>query len=259
MLGAAETPYDLRFTLLGIPVRVHPFFWIVTAALGWEGHNLLVVGIWVACVFASILIHEYGHGLTAKAFGSSPSIVLWGLGGLCYSQAEWQTRVQRLAVILMGPGAGFIFAAVAMLVTTLVFGLTPSEHLGMIQGVLHLGGEPTSALEKFPGVHALMVYEFLLWINLMWGFVNLLPIWPLDGGRVSEIVLSSFDRSQGARWGHVLSLLVAGTLAVVTALAVDLFYGIFFAYFALVNFQILQSLHQAHAMGLYHDDEWWRR
>ena len=43
MVGAAETPYDLRFRLLGIPVRVHPLFWLVMAVLGWQDRNLPMV------------------------------------------------------------------------------------------------------------------------------------------------------------------------------------------------------------------------
>ena len=71
MLGAAETPYDLRFSLLGIPVRIHPLFWAVTAVLGFRMNerNLPMVVVWVACVFVSILVHEYGHALMARNFG----------------------------------------------------------------------------------------------------------------------------------------------------------------------------------------------
>src|SRR5262245_11912941 len=107
MLGAAETPYDLRFQLLGIPVRVHPLFWLVAAMLGWHNNDLPAVLIWIACVFFSVLVHEYGHGLVAKGFHCAPSILLWGGGGLCFSQAERQTPRQRLAVVVSGPGAGF--------------------------------------------------------------------------------------------------------------------------------------------------------
>ena len=39
----------------------------------------------------------------------------------------------------------------------------------------------------------------------------------------------------------------------------DLFRALFFGYFAMINYQMLQSLHQAHSMGLYQEDEWWRR
>ena len=104
------------------------------------------------------------------------------------------------------------------------------------------------------------VYWFLVQINLFWGLVNLLPVWPLDGGQATQILLTFYDRSRGQRWGHVVSLLVAGAVALISyTLTQRLFLTVFFGYFALVNYQVLQTLHQAHSMGLYQDDEWWRK
>src|SRR5271168_3561679 len=114
MFGVAETPYDLRFRALGIPVRVHPLFWIMGLLMARNADGLPEMVLWVACVFFSILVHEYGHGLTAKRFGSSPSIVLWMGGGLCSSEANRQTPLQRLAVVLWGPGAGFVLCGLVM-------------------------------------------------------------------------------------------------------------------------------------------------
>ena len=105
-----------------------------------------------------------------------------------------------------------------------------------------------------------IAYKFLVFINLYWGLVNLLPIWPLDGGQAAQVLLSLYDRHRGQHWSHILSLLVAGGLAlVVYQLSKDMFLTIFFGYFALINYQVLQTLHQAHSMGLYQEDEWWRR
>ncbi len=82
MLGVPDTTaYDLRFRFLGIPVRVHPLFWLVTALLASESRDPKAILIWIACVFVSILVHEYGHGLMSRAFRCSPSIVLYGMGG----------------------------------------------------------------------------------------------------------------------------------------------------------------------------------
>jgi Zn-dependent protease len=260
MIGTAETPYDLRFRFLDIPVRIHPMFWLVSAVLGWRDNNLPAVMLWVACVFVSILVHEYGHGLMAKRFDSFPSIVLWGLGGLCYHQSEQQSPAQRMAVVLAGPGAGFVLCAVVMLVFSVSLGITPSEHIEVIEYLVGLRSQGPAIAEKFHPAITEYIYQDLVWINLMWGLVNLLPIWPLDGGRASEIVLCSFDRRRGTRWSHVVSLLCAGGLAVATyPLTQDIFYTIFFASFALINYQVLHSLHQAQAMGMYQDDEWWRR
>jgi Zn-dependent protease len=268
MLGASETPYDLRFRLLDIPVRIHPLFWLVSVVLGWEPRNLPVVGLWVACVLVSILVHEYGHALMAKAFDCTPSIVLWGLGGLCYSQGERQTPAQRLAVVLAGPGAGFVLCGLVLLVTSVLFRITPNEHLQVMGALVGLEPLPVSVALKF---HALLrveagtdflfrTYWNLVWINLMWGLVNLLPMWPLDGGQAAQVLLSLVDRARGQRWCHVVSLLVAGGLAIVMITQTsNMFLSIFFASFAIINFQILHSIHQAQAMGIYQDDEWWRR
>jgi stage IV sporulation protein FB len=270
MFGTAETPYDLRFRFLGIPVRIHPIFWLVSAVLGWRDHQLSAVALWVVCVLVSILVHEYGHALVAKAFDCSPSIVLWGLGGLCYSQAERQSPGQRLAVVLAGPGAGFLLLALVFVVTALLSGITPPEQMQMIGALFGLAKMPPEVSFKIQAAFHLdadsslifLAYWYLVQINLIWGLVNLLPMWPLDGGQATQILISHFDRSKGQRWTHIVSLLVSGVLAVMAYSLTnppDLFLTLFFGYFAFLNFQILQTIHQAQTMGLYQEDEWWRR
>ena len=262
MFGVSETPYDLRFRFLDIPVRVHPLFWLGSALLAGTSEKLTVILSWVACVFVSILVHEYGHGLTAKAFRSSPSIVLWMGGGLCSSQDDRQTPMQRLAVVLWGPGAGFVLCGLVMLVFSVLYGLTPSEHLGVVQYLLGLplGGQPISLEHRDSiGDGVFLVYFFLVQINLFWGLVNLLPIWPLDGGRVCEILFSLHNPYQGKRRAHTVGLVTAGCLAVLSYLWTrDYFLAIFFGFFAFLNYQTLQTIHQAQVMGLY-DEDWWRR
>ena len=88
-------------------------------------------------------------------------------------------------------------------------------------------------------------------------------MWPLDGGQATQILLSHYDRARGQRWTHIVSLLVAGILGVMayslTSPPSNLLRALFFGYFAFINFQILQTIHQAQTMGLYQEDEWWRR
>jgi Zn-dependent protease len=262
MLGTSTTPYDLRFRLLDIPVRVHPLFWMVMAVLGFEEYNLPAVAIWIGCAFVSILVHEFGHGLMAKHFHGSPSIVLYGMGGLCYSQGE-RAPSERLAVILAGPGAGFVLCAVTLLGFSAAFGLNGGEHLAVAGRFFHLDVDPAGflgAISKFPSETAFRIYWDLFQINLLWGLINLLPIWPLDGGQATQVVLSMVDRRNGTRRGHIISLVTAGCLAVMAASrGSDFFLPIFFGMFAFINFQVLQSLQQAQSFGVYHDDDWWRR
>jgi membrane-associated protease RseP (regulator of RpoE activity) len=269
MFGASETPYDLRFQLLGIPVRVHPFFWLVMAMLGWHPENMPVVLIFVGCAFLSILVHEYGHGLTARAFGSPASIVLWGMGGLCYNNADRQTPGQRLAVLLCGPGAGFALCLVTMMFFSAGFGLTADEHAAFVKYLLWMDpdrGAMEDGLRKLGYAqdhHALnapfYIYFFLIEINIIWGLLNLLPVWPLDGGQATLVVLSQVSPHHGRRWTHTISLVVAGLFAVmIYALSQSLLNTILFAYFAVINYQMLDSIHRAQTLGVYEDD-WWRR
>jgi membrane-associated protease RseP (regulator of RpoE activity) len=97
-------------------------------------------------------------------------------------------------------------------------------------------------------------------INLAWSLLNLLPIWPLDGGQISGVVLSMLNRRKGMSWAHVISLIVAGIVALWAFQRQDMVMGIFFALFVLVNFQILQAQHHAAKYGTLEEDaDWWKR
>jgi Zn-dependent protease len=235
MLGMPEpTAYDLRFRLLGIPVRVHPFFWLCAALI--RGNDpLSYILMWIPCVFVSILVHEFGHGLMSRVFRYSPSIVLYGMGGLCYSEAERQTPWQRLAVLIAGPGAG-------LLLFLMVWG-----------GLFAVGHYPRNPVARE------IVFN-LLSINLWWSIFNLFPIWPLDGGQITGVVLTMFNRRKGMNWTHVISLVLAGLLGLWAFQANQFLLGIFLALFAVINFQILQAQHHAAKYGAVEDDaDWWKR
>jgi len=96
-------------------------------------------------------------------------------------------------------------------------------------------------------------------INLVWSLLNLLPIWPLDGGQITGVILSLINRRRGMNWTHVISLVTAGVLAM-WGFRVDVFKGIFFIIFAVINFQVLQAQHHAAKYGTLEDDaDWWKR
>lgn len=169
-----RTPYDLRFRLLGFPVRVHPWFWIATVLI--NGDSLLRIGleylaIWVAVVFVSILVHELGHAVAFRRFGSDADIVLYAFGGLAIPTDVVPGRWQRILVSLAGPFAGFALGG-------LVFGSDLA---------LHWAADARNPELSF-------LYRQLLWVNVFWGVFNLLPVFPLDGGQVCLELC-------GMRWG----------------------------------------------------------
>jgi Zn-dependent protease len=194
-----HTPYDLRWRMFGTNVRVHPLFWLVSAALGWSafsgpGGSVGYLALWVACSFVSILLHEFGHVFMGRAFGADGHIVLFGFGGLAVGSNQLSRRWQRMAVSFAGPAAQLLLWALLWL---LVF------RLGVLRHVPEAWFGPVSR-----------AFAMLYLINLFWPLLNLLPIWPLDGGQISRDLLEGLLGSRGTSLALGLSLVVAGLLAV---------------------------------------------
>ena len=185
-----RSPYDLNFRLFGIDVRVHPMFWLVSVLMGWSavdlGFEYLLV--WVACVFVSILVHELGHVFAGKLFGSQGHIVLYSFGGLAIGSSALRSRWQRIFVYFAGPAAGFLLAA-----------------------IVALASRPLDPEEMSPLLEIALLD--LYFINVFWGLVNLLPIWPLDGGQISRDLLGWLQPVNGTRTSLGISVTVAGLLA----------------------------------------------
>ena len=91
-------------------------------------------------------------------------------------------------------------------------------------------------LAGFPSRIAAYAYYDLLVINLWWGLLNLLPIWPLDGGQMAGVLLSMINPAQGMRWTHIVSLVAAGCLAMWVFQRDQLFLALWFIMFAMMNF-----------------------
>lgn len=184
-----RTQFDLNFRLSGIDIRIHPMFWLVSAIMGW---NALQLGfeyllVWIACVFVSILIHELGHVVTGRLFGAHGHIVLYSFGGLAIGSSALGNRWQRIAVYLAGPLAGFILYGIVRL-------LDPGPRSRLLEDA----------------------FWDLKQINLFWGIINLLPIWPLDGGQISRDLFGWFQPAKGVRLSLGVSLVVAGLLAFIS-------------------------------------------
>lgn len=236
------TRYDLRFSIAGIPVTVHPLFWLIALLLGSSG-DILLIPIWVVVVFISILIHELGHAFAFRRFGQRSQIILHFAGGLTVPQSVgWGSSYatvalspnQQIFVSLAGPGAGFLFAA---LVLGAVVALGGSVLTSRLFGFIPL---PLNALLPFGGQIVSVLISMLLWVNIFWGLINLMPVYPLDGGSVTRNVLLQADPVGGVRKSLWISV-IAGALI---ALAGFIFFrSLFFALlFGVLAFQSYQSL-----------------
>ena len=208
-----RTQYDLNFSLFGIPIRVHPLFWLVTLMLGYRLRDAADVVTWIIAVFVSIMIHELGHALVMRLYGFRPWITLYGMGGLAsYDQraaygSKGSGPLGQILTCLAGPVAGFLLAAVVV--------------LGLIAAGYGVQIEPThwsSVNFQFLGLtnYRLAAFlHFLLFTSLMWGVLNLLPIYPLDGGQIAREILLVMNLRDGIRQSLMLSVFAAGGLALI--------------------------------------------
>ncbi|MEX1365548.1 MAG: site-2 protease family protein, partial [Nannocystaceae bacterium] len=154
----------------GIDTYVHASFLLLVGWAAWSawsgaGTGLAVVlGVgFLLAVFGSVLLHELGHALMARRFGiRTRRIILSPIGGIAQLEGMPSRPRQELAVALAGPAVNFALAAVLWLVAPVFAGVPLLAAL--------IGGVTVA--------------------NLMLGAFNLLPAFPMDGGRALRAFLA---------------------------------------------------------------------
>jgi Zn-dependent protease len=251
LLEPDESRYDLRWRMLGTQVRVHPMFWLISLILGYDAFIQVGVAylfLWVACVFISVLLHEFGHVLMGRLFGAQGYIVLYSMGGMAIGSNVQSRRWQRVLVLLAGPGIQLLLYAV-------IYFSYP----------FYLPRVPIHWLKP-----AVLMTGMLIEINLYWAILNLLPIWPLDGGQISRELFTAIMPQRGVAFSLGISMVVSGVLAAHMLMASKgrpliphvpeggMFMAFFFAMFCLSSFLALQTENQRRSQ--WHDDDWnWQR
>jgi Zn-dependent protease len=209
--------------MFGFPVRVEPFFWLIAVLLGpfrsLQGPGGLTMLVsWVAVFFVSILLHELGHALFMRKYGAwNVDIVLHGMGGYAAPEGRGFRRNEDFIITAAGPAVNFLLAGLAY----------------FLMLTLPKGEGANSALVEF-------VLPFLWRMNLVWGFFNLLPILPLDGGRLTATALNSSLRA--AKVGFVCAIVVAvgyATWAITGGRQPNIFCILMLGYFAHHNWKIM--------------------
>ncbi len=209
--------YLAEFRLFGIDVKVHWSFVLVLAfgafLYGSGPAGWLVGGLYgvlsMLLLFASVTLHEYGHALTARRFGvGTRSILLLPIGGVANLERIPEKPSQELAIVAAGPLVNVIIALVLAPVALLLNGGSPTGVLSM---------NAVGANIQNPGLLNLVV--FLLSTNVLLALFNLLPAFPLDGGRLLRALLAYvMPYTQATRTAVVVGRLMAVLMAI---------YGIF--------------------------------
>jgi Zn-dependent protease len=189
----------------GIAIDIHFTFVLVLAWGAWQGWSQYG-GVWGAAyglltillVFGAIVAHELGHSLQALAFGlRARRILLLPVGGLAQLDENPSSAWQELLIALAGPLTSLLLAV--------VFGAI----VYLIQPFSFVGWEDTLLYQTSPG--AVTALRYLFWTNVVLFFFNMLPAFPMDGGRIV--------RSAIALWGdYGAATVVAAWLGRIMAL-----------------------------------------
>ncbi|MBI5031391.1 MAG: site-2 protease family protein [Chloroflexi bacterium] len=176
----------------GIDLYMHATFLLLIAFVGFshwlEEQTIAAVlsGIaFILALFVCVVLHEYGHALTARRFGiTTRDITLLPIGGVARLERMPEDPKQELFVALAGPAVNVVIAA-------LLFGiLVMTNTIEAIDGLTVTRG---SFIER------------LMIVNVSLVVFNLIPAFPMDGGRVLRALLAMrLDYTQATQWAATL-------------------------------------------------------
>ncbi len=197
----------------GIAINIHPTFalvpllviWNQQQAGDWDASALLFGLLLTGLVFACVLLHELGHGAMALQFGIRVhDITLWPMGGVARIETAAATPRIEWLVAMAGPAIN-VAIAIALLPLIVLYAL--------LQGYRSPGPLAEEVLAA-DGPGALLIY--LLLVNLLLVAFNLLPAFPMDGGRILRAWLTVVsDRDTATRVAVVIGQVIAAILIVV--------------------------------------------
>jgi stage IV sporulation protein FB len=159
----------------GTEIRIHYTFFLLLAWIAWMygrhgGWQGAVYGIVLICIlFLCVVLHEFGHATAARRYGiHTPDITLLPIGGVARLQRMPDKPVEELVVAICGPLVNVVIA-----------------------GAIWLGLGAHALLSRMPlgDPHIPMLYQ-IMWVNVWLVLFNLIPAFPMDGGRVLRALLA---------------------------------------------------------------------
>lgn len=259
--------YDWRFEIFGFRTRVTWLFWAVAAALGYSravslnaqysmysmdsaeittpGVGVLLL-VWAAVMFVSILVHELGHAFAFRYFGIQSEIVLYHMGGLAIptqgflwgrqgsrrSLGHWE----QLLISLAGPVAQI---ALALIVGFVAIGC--GIRVPLFVGVGSYLGLDLSHVTIARSAIVYGAIDFCVTASIFWAVLNLLPVYPLDGGQIAQHLIGWYRRTDGQREAYMVGVIVGFAVALWMWNRGSTISAVFFASMAMSNLQALQG------------------
>lgn len=208
-------------TIRGIPIRVHITFlfivlWaayigLISSNAGWL-RGALFMAVFTLLLFLCVVLHELGHSLVAQLFGVKVhDITLWPIGGIARLSKMPEKPYQEFLITAAGPAVN-IFLALGLIVLAVLW-ITPA-------GIALLITSPWALQSLFSSMSGQALVLLLAANNVLLAVFNLVPAFPMDGGRLLRSLLAALLPFRSATRvasfvGQALAILM-GLVALVT-------------------------------------------
>lgn len=192
--------------IVGIDLSVHWSFlllllWVLMSSLAAGGLSRAVgETVFISLLFGCVVLHELGHALAARAFGiPTHGITLLPIGGVAQLDRIPRNPWQEFAIAVAGPAVNIVIAALLFPLVIAFYGLGQITPWGLIGGGF--------------------VVRLLL-VNIVLVVFNLIPAFPMDGGRVlrSILAMGMADYGMATRWAVRVGQVMAGLLGIAALL-----------------------------------------
>lgn len=213
-----------------------------------NGREVIHVLVFMLAGMLCLLVHEYGHALSGKYLGGGGAVVeIDGLGGAAYQQPP-PTRAGYFLMVLAGPVASLLLGVISGLIMGLqihapldgiIFSLMAPLPMQLPEQTAHV---VANALlnDGTLSLFGLSCYSTLFQICLWWTIFNLLPLFPLDGGKLLGTLLNN-DRA-----ASIIGLVLAVILSIICLFFGQIFNAVIIGYLAFINIQYLRGPRYSH-------------
>lgn len=183
----------------GIKVYIHWTFFLLLVWIGLSSYRAaqntnqaLLTIVYILTLFGCVVLHEFGHALTARRFGIvTRDITLFPIGGMARMEKMPEKPMQELLVAIAGPAVNVVIA-------------------GALLAYMHFS--PATYLIGFPSgpMTPEQFLPTLFLVNVLMALFNLIPAFPMDGGRILRALLAlKFDRARATQIAANLGQVIA--------------------------------------------------
>lgn len=246
----------IRFKIFNIPVTIQPWHWLGLAFLGGafyldKSSDVILVLLFMLAGFFNVLSHELGHALVGRRYGGGDAeITLILLGGYTVHYSNhYRTPLGKRAMLFAGCAMNLLTVLLCTLITVLLLRnnlevcstvlklmIQSPSGAGNIYVITH--PETLNTLNSSTMFQTLLPYYFLgclFWTAFWWGLINLVPVFPMDGGQLLDTFVRSHKTTH--KVGMVLSSI---------GMIIGFYYGwyilaIFMMFFAYDNYGRMQK------------------